>query len=206
MKRLSVVVDVDDVLRPFAQNVINCYNEEYGKNMKLEDIVGWEFIKHAPEIKDFETFVSKYRGELLILSKPYNLARDFMVRLRDRGYRVTIATNQFKSVQGCTYTWLEKNDIPYDNLFFGKDKYLIRGDIMLDDKFRNLQKFKVRNRGSLALLMDKPWNREVPPTYTDDSGIKEYINLVRVKDLSDAYKHIRRYAFNSEYEKTSKRG
>jgi 5'(3')-deoxyribonucleotidase len=198
---MNIIVDVDDVLRDFAGAVLEQYNAIHNDNKTIDDLVQWEHDKCLPKMGNFYDFIMQYRKMVLYYAKPLPGATTVMNRLSEKN-RLVIATHQFSSLEGLTLDWLKKNYIPHDAIFFGKDKYLLRGDVMIDDKYTNLLKFKRYNPGSMPVLMDKPWNQDPPAFFKDDDGITQYMRLVRVKDMNQAHEMINEHA---KYKDSQKR-
>lgn len=190
---MHLIIDCDDVLRDFVSGVIKTYNEQNKTNKTLEDITDWEITKNLTQIENFYDFVMKNQTEILLFSEPLPNAKETMQKFKEDGHKITIATHQFYGTEGQTLGWLYKNNIPYDNLCFIKDKYLLRGDVMIDDKLSNLMKFAIHNRPSLSVVVDKPWNKEVKQPYISSDGIREYVNVFRVKGIMGARNLLNKY-------------
>jgi len=196
MRSLELIVDVDDVIRPFVDEVVKKYNSLSGENRKVSEITSWEISNHLPMIKNFYDFVHLYKNELLLLPGVLPAVKNSLKELRDDDHKIIIATHQFHGLEGLTLGYLYKNNIPYDSIFFGQDKSILRGDVMIDDKVRNLQKFGYKNPGAKLILMGKPWNKdwkEMEP-YIAPKGIIQYNNIVRVNTFRDALYRINEYA------------
>lgn len=182
---MNIVVDVDDVLRNFVPTVVSKYNELYNTKYTIEDITTWDIASCLPELGNIYKFIQEYSGELLLLSKPIPKSLETLDSLHDL-CNITIATHQFKGLEGVTLGWLYKNNVKYNNIFFGRDKFMLKGDIIVDDKVSNVQKFVYNNPGSKGFLMDKPWNR-----YEFNPYKNHYLNIERIKYLNQVLNYVK---------------
>lgn len=67
-------------------------------------------------------------------------AQDAIRRLKQKGYRIILCTSRFRSQKAATIEWLERNNISFDCIVFGKP----RGILYIDDRgyrFRGWERF-----------------------------------------------------------------
>ncbi len=67
-------------------------------------------------------------------------AQDAIRRLKQKGYHIILCTSRFRSQKAATIEWLERNNIPFDCIVFGKP----RGILYIDDRgyrFRGWERF-----------------------------------------------------------------
>jgi 5'(3')-deoxyribonucleotidase len=59
--------------------------------------------------------------------------------------------------------WLQRHGLldSYSRLVFAKDKYVVKGDIFVDDKPSNVASWKAHWPNGLAVLWAQPWNADV---------------------------------------------
>lgn len=57
-------------------------------------------------------------------------AQDSIKLLQQNGYKIILFTSRFRSQKEATIKWLEKNNIPFDDILFGKP----RGILYIDDR------------------------------------------------------------------------
>ncbi len=57
-------------------------------------------------------------------------AQDAIRRLKQKGYSIILCTSRFRSQKDTTIEWLERNNIPFDDIVFGKP----RGILYIDDR------------------------------------------------------------------------
>jgi hypothetical protein len=56
--------------------------------------------------------------------------QDSIRRLKQKGYLIILCTSRFRSQKAATIEWLERNNIPFDDIVFGKP----RGILYIDDR------------------------------------------------------------------------
>ena len=78
--------------------------------------------------------------------------------LVDSGYFVTIATHQPPGALEYVTNWLANYAIPFDDLVLTENKNRVGGDILVDDRPSNIQRY-VAYQGP-AVLFGQPWNKD----------------------------------------------
>jgi len=101
--------------------------------------------------------LTKYRGRIIVididgvLAEEDNLtpidkrevipeAADALRQLKQKGYILVLCTSRFRYQEKDTVSWLIKNNIPFDDIVYGKP----RGILYIDDRgyrFRGWQQF-----------------------------------------------------------------
>ena len=175
--RPIVLLDMDDVITNCLRSAIKNYNEEYGTNFNWKDCDTWNlsdflgvdretvlklfrdpgFFENLPPIKGSVGAINK-----LIKSTLYDI------------YIVTATSDDDGSELVEKIRWF-KNYIPnFDTkrIISCKDKYIIRGDVLVDDKVGNLD---ACNSYMQCILMDSPTNQECD----------KYIRIRSLKSLPD---------------------
>lgn len=93
-------------------------------------------------------------------------------RLSDEGHRIIFITSRFVNpgqharVVSDTVAWLDKHDLPYDDILFLRDKHLFTADVFIDDapdKVTNLQ-----NAGHNVIIFDAPYNQHLEGPRVDN--------------------------------------
>ena len=137
---MVVKVDVDGVIRNMFDKMCSLYNILFEENKTVDDIKDYDVDKSFPKIKEKldisanKFFFECYSETLFLMSEPYDDVVDALEKLRKEGHKIVIVTWQ-PSVKNKhhTLTFLEVNHIPYDDICFTKDKWLINGDWLIDD-------------------------------------------------------------------------
>ena len=172
-----VLLDMDDVLADFLEPWIDMYNKDYSDTLEIKTINDWNtslFVKDECGLKIFDYFKKPglYRN---LPVKPY--AIEMVTNLTDLGYEIFIVTD---SPMGCTYgedgwkgsnpaddkrAWLQEHFpmIPTSNFIITGKKWMVTGDILVDDKPTTHEEFLKRGRKSI--LVDMPYNNHLKTDY-----------------------------------------
>lgn len=159
--KVTFVVDLDGVLRDIFSQMIKLYNNEFGENLKPEDVKDYDvevsFPKaHAAYGSSYHYFFEKHADYVFLLSAPMEGAVEAMKRLKKCG-KVAIAT-----IQSTTHNkilalkWLDKWNVPYDEIRFVDFKTDIDCDYFIEDNPKNME-----GAGGLKILIDAPYNQGV---------------------------------------------
>jgi len=91
--------------------------------------------------------------------RPYPEAKNFLLKLREQGFHVIIASHRTAESTLPTERWLARHGLFYDELHISHDKTVLfpDADIVVDDLPRTLE--KAVEQGALAAGLQFPWNR-----------------------------------------------
>lgn len=156
---MNILVDVDGVVADTMTAWLDFYNHNYDDILTPEDITSWDmvnFVKPECGEKIYEFLTKDYLYEK---TKPIDGASSGVKHLRGKGHRVIFATAGIYTT--AKFHWLEehgfepgKNAEDYVSIY---DKNLLRGDILIDDRDKNVESFVNRT----AILFDQPWNKNI---------------------------------------------
>ena len=164
MKKLNIMVDLDDVIADFVPHFLGFLNKEYDAGLNENNIKGWNIWDYGNLTKEeYEQGLEKFTQ-----SRQYNNlpvvenARESLKKLKEN--IIYIVTWRNKKVESETIEWLKRNSIHYDKLFFSnnkpKDKICKRLniDVAIDD---SPSQSKRLSNFCLVLLYNKRWNETV---------------------------------------------
>jgi 5'(3')-deoxyribonucleotidase len=164
-----VLVDVDGVLCDFIGGVLPLVGSITGRTVKHADVHCFDFCKalglspdHARAVK---RHISEVPGWWQHLS-PLPGAVEGVARLREIG-EITIVTSPWNSCRTWLHdreTWLKKHfDIPHADVIATAKKWMVDGDIFVDDRSDTLEKWDAariaRGRPCGAIQWATPHNR-----------------------------------------------
>ena len=179
---MIIKVDIDGVLRNMNAMLVHLYNQKFKTNLTVEDIIDYDVSKSFPlfeietQFTATEYFFKVRSTDTLFMSKPYEGVREAMQKLKDNGHKIVIATWQFslKNKQ-CTLEWLKEYQIPYDDICFTKDKWMIQGDIIIDD---NPEFILNEKETAYKYLVDQPYNQECNFEGSRVKSLSEAVDLI----------------------------
>lgn len=157
MKKLTILVDLDDTIEGLLQAWVDWLNEHYGTSVKRDDVTEWEVSSFFPELTKEQVYEPLCQEDFWKTVKPFDGAAEYLQKLKDDGHKLLIVTSSW---YGALRSKMENVLFKYFPMFTWKDviitahKQFIEGDVLVDDGIHNLV------GGSYEkLLMDAPHNR-----------------------------------------------
>lgn len=156
----TAVIDIDNTLWQFCDAF---YVELRKVNKDFPEIEEWSTFDFWEPYCSREEFMAAINAIHLNqdneLYRPYPQARDFLLKLRERGFTVIIASHRMAGTRGPTERWLARHQLPYDDLHLSFDKTVLfdRAAAVVDDSPETLKRAVARGAKSAGLLF--PWNR-----------------------------------------------
>lgn len=183
MKKLTILVDMDDVLENLVECWVDELNKKCGSSLCEEDITDWRIAKFFPSLTNEDLFSPLNTAEFWGKIAPMQNAQDILKKLIDDGHTIRIVTaSHYATVPAKIKRLLEMYPyLKWEDVIVASDKSLIFGDIMIDDGIHNLE---VTSCG-LAVLFDRPHNRN----YNDESA-----GMVRVETWDEIYEVVSEFA------------
>ena len=150
---MIIAVDIDDTCANLSDTWLGRYNHDYNDNLKRKDITEWavhKFVKPECGEKIYDylkdptlyNFVNPIKDSL----EGVNLLRKFG--------RVIFITAPTLEVMGRKYYWLKEHGYidTLDDYIETKEKYLIKYDFIIDDRFDNIK------HSNNNYVDSQPWN------------------------------------------------
>jgi uncharacterized HAD superfamily protein len=179
--RGRIYVDIDDVLSHTAESLIDLLEVHHGRRVELEDFahfdIGLSLGLNEEEATDFLHLA--HQSDSIEGIRPVTGAAETLRAWGESGYEVALLTGRPPITDPSTRNWLLACDIHFESLGF-VDKYG-RGDtwdesipsLSLDDvramefclaveDSADMAIFLVDELGVDVVLIDRPWNRELP--------------------------------------------
>jgi 5' nucleotidase, deoxy (Pyrimidine), cytosolic type C protein (NT5C) len=160
MPHKTAIVDIDNTLWQFC----DAFSEELRKINPAFPLPGqwntWNFfVGYCTEEQFMGAVDAVHRKQDSDAYQPYPEAKGFLRTLKERGFRVVIASHRKTEMQGPTEQWLKKHELAYDELHLSFDKTVLFGDaaVVVDDAPHTLEKAVEHKAIGAGLLF--PWNR-----------------------------------------------
>ena len=153
---MYAIIDIDDTIANTITVWIRRYNRKYKDKLKINQIEDWNLAQYTicgDKIYDFLKSKTLYN-----YVKPLPFALDGVNSLRNLGFSIVYATGGTPKGSVYKYEWLKNNGFwnKNDHYIQTASKFLIRGEILIDDNWDNINNFI----GSMKLLIDAPWNKK----------------------------------------------
>ena len=157
MKKLTLLVDMDDTIENMLVEWIHILNERYGRYVVLEDAKDWDLTKAYPGLTKTQVYAPLYTDELWKNVKPKWDAIYYLKRLQEDGHDIYITTSSnFNTINVKVSSIIERyfSFISWEHVIVASRKQMIRGDVMIDDGVHNLV-----GGDYVKILVDAPYNR-----------------------------------------------
>lgn len=163
MRKLIILLDLDDVLNNQNELWLAELNRLYNKNVKPEDIRSWDITKAFPALTESQIYEPVTSGRLVWKMTAPHDAVEYTNCWHNNGHTLFIVTATHTSNADAKVQWLYRN-YPWfneDRLIITRYKQLIMGDVLIDDGLHNLQRDKDIGTEPqyVKVCMDQPWNR-----------------------------------------------
>lgn len=172
--RLSVALDIDDLLMDCIPYAISLANEKYRFDppLTIYEVDRWGRLEtRADVIFEFFRDPEFYRNQPVIKG-----AREFVRRLSEMTevFVSTAISPEFMGIRAQRILE-EFPEIPPDHIYMGSRKDKINVDILFDDGMHNV----FRSSAAYPILMRRPWNREATGMLAVNT-YDEFLKLVEV--------------------------
>lgn len=147
-------VDVDGVVADLATAWLNRYNKDYNDHVTPANILSWDM--HLYVKPECGTKLYDYIEDPTLYDEvlPTDGALEG-IKILSSVFRVIFVTNSTIGASGAKYNWLLKQGFlsRLDDYIECKDKSLVKADLLLDDRLKNLLDFS-----GTGILYTQPWN------------------------------------------------
>ena len=160
-KNFRILIDMDDTMTNFLEEVIKEYNKTYGTNHLIDEITEWVI----PSSFEYGLFSVLELTNILTMITPKADSIEYINKWIDEGYDVFIVSdccNRYQSYRD-KLKWLKTYIPKFDLSHFipCKEKYVISGDVLIDDNLDNLEKWSLHNPYGMDLLMTAQHNKGI---------------------------------------------
>jgi uncharacterized HAD superfamily protein len=178
---LRIAVDFDGVLFDHVPYVLRGFRDRYGIDLLDEGLRHWDFY-HYKQVQDADLPPSKVQGllrdietdHLLHLEPPLDPGAVPVLRgWMDAGHRISIVTARGPETEGTTRMFLAHHGIPHHDLHMGV-RIKTGWDVLVDDAPHNV--LIAAADGTRALLMDHPYNRDIP-AHTNPLRVHDWMEV-----------------------------
>lgn len=160
-KNFRILIDMDDTITNFLEEVINEYNKTYGTSHSIDEVTEWVI----PSSFEYGLFSVLELTNILTMITPKLDSIEYINKWIDEGYDVFIVSdccNRYQSYRD-KLKWLKTYIPKFDLSHFipCKEKYVISGDVLIDDNLDNLEKWSLHNPYGMDLLMTAQHNKGI---------------------------------------------
>jgi len=183
MKKLTILVDMDDTIENLLEEWVSILNERYSRYVVTDDIRSWKLTDSYPGLTEMQVYGPLHTEELWKNVKPKWDAVFYLKLLKEEGHDIYVTTSSnFNTIKVKATAILERYFpfISWEHVIVASRKQMIRGDVMVDDGPHNLIDGEYER-----ILMTAPHNRDFPA---------ELHNMTRANNWCEVYEIIRALA------------
>lgn len=163
MKKLTVLCDMDGIIVNLTQKWLNLYNKDHNDNLTIADIKEWELsksVKKGVKVNDY-----LYSPNFFLDVDAIEGALEGMKAIQKMGHHLVIlsAPSWPGNSASDKITWMRKH-APFVNkrdIILGHNKYLVKGDVLIDDSPTNIQAYRAHWPQSTIMTIAYPFNETV---------------------------------------------
>lgn len=179
---MIIKIDVDGVIRNINETLCRLYNDLFNENLTPDDMFDYDVEKVFNKIQEemgvtaCDYFFDLSSKEIFLNSKPYDGVREAILDLRRAGHKVVIVTWQFSLENKCnTLLFLKNNKIPYDDICFTRDKWMIQGDWLIDDNPEFITDEREKSR---KIMIRMPYNKDCKFFCTRANDLRQAADII----------------------------
>jgi hypothetical protein len=159
---VRIAVDVDSTLHHYWDQFAAIAKKRFGVELAYETQLTWEISRLRPE--QAKACLDESHTEPHILAaEPYPGAVETIRKWHEAGHFIQITSHRTRAAHDATARWLERIDLPYDELHCSDDKVArcleLGIDVLIDDSPATL--LKAAEAGITPATIVHPWNRDL---------------------------------------------
>lgn len=157
MKKLTILVDMDDCIENLSDVWIDLLNKTHGTAVNRNDISNWDMSIAFPTLKEEDIYAPISSEELWKRVTPLPGAVEYLQRLISEGHKVVIVTSAAAESVPMKLNHVLFRYFPFismKDVIITSQKQLVCGDVLVDDGVHNLEGGRYEK-----ILMDAPHNR-----------------------------------------------
>lgn len=137
---MRILIDMDDTIENLGEAWVDCLNRKYGTNVDWFNIRNWDMQISFPTLTEkqiYEVLDEETLWDSVTVKKD---APEHIKALMDQGHEVFIVTSSwyttvFPKVERCLFKYFPF--LSWEQVIITSHKYLINGDILIDDNPEN---------------------------------------------------------------------
>ncbi len=178
-KKLTILVDVDNVLEDLVTPWIAALNKKYNRGIKPSDITAWNIETFYEGLSRNQVYSPLHTKELWDSLVPLQDSQKYIKKLKEDGHNVILVTSAHPDTIPYKISFLKKYfpEIPFKDIIITSHKQMVIGDVLIDDAPHNLE-----GGNYLGLLFSYPHNKEyntVGKNIKRVNNWKEIYNIIK---------------------------
>jgi 5'(3')-deoxyribonucleotidase len=178
---LRLGIDLDGVVADFNRGWMRAYNEQFGTDLRTEQVQMWDglyTLTHFEDMTQFWDWARDHGGHSVFRHlEPYPDAIDTIRSLNREGHDIVILTAKPDWAIHDTMEWLADHRVPTREIHFLEDKWAVDCDLYLDDSPHTVRGYVENGRAGKVCRFVRPWNSPVDGA-RDVHSWREYHEVV----------------------------
>lgn len=188
-QNLRIAVDFDGVLFDHVPYLLRGFRDAHGIDLEDEGLRYWDFFQYrAVREKNLtwncvRSILTAIDTDAAIHERPPRdpNAKHVMRHWAEAGHAVNVVTARGEEARATTEAFLARHEIPHHALVMGASRKT-GWDVLVDDAPHNV--LMAAADGGLALLMDHPYNRDVP-TRRNPLRVRDWLDVERAVQMTE---------------------
>lgn len=162
MRKLTILIDLDATVVDLHPTWYSKYNERYGDDLSMERVTSWNTHLYAKAGKAIYQILREPGLYRHLPALPGAL--EATQELKKMGHRLVIVTSAPRFTHSDKAAWVDQYMpwVDHEDVFMGGSKYLVFGDVLIDDGPHNIKEYR-EQWGFYPLLcaISHPYNQEI---------------------------------------------
>ncbi len=183
MRKLTVMVDMDDTIENLKAIWIDRLNARYGYQVDPESVIEWNIAKSYPGLTREQVYDVVLEADLYDVMEPLPGAVEALRKIQEDGHRLLIVTTTNYEIVPAKMTRFLFKYFPFidwHDVILTHYKPLLKGDVLIDDGIHNLE-----GADYVKVLFSASHNR----LYDAEAN-----GMIRVDNWTEAYEVVRKLA------------
>lgn len=140
MKKLTILIDMDDTIENLKEVWVEAVNERYGYHTVADSLTDWDIALGFPGLPKETVYSIILEPWLYDRLRPFPGAPEALQRLSDDGHELYIVTSTNFEIVPEKMRFLFKYFpcLDWGHVILSHHKQMIRGDVLVDDGIHNL--------------------------------------------------------------------
>lgn len=163
---------MDGVLADFDKGWVDRYNKDFNTNVEYKHCDHWDSLVTLTHFEDYDEWWDWARSkhyDLFLELEPLPGAYLGVNRLKRERHEICIITSKPRWAAGHPADWLERHDIPFDELHVTSKKWFVKCDVYIDDAEHNCHDFLTLTNGHVIQYSAFPYVNGGKRFYDDDT-------------------------------------
>lgn len=169
MKKLRIIVDLDSIVVDFMEGLWDSIEAEHGIRGTTDTVTDFYGLhKGLPDDFKGDTNSHFHRPGFFEGLQPLAGAIEGLKRLTAAGHEIVIASSHCTPHSAAEKILWCKEQLPFvdqKKIFIGHSKYMISGDVLIDDHIANAKAFREAQPNALILTIAYPYNKDDGDVY-----------------------------------------